>query len=243
MSRVAIIGGSGAGELVHESAEIIDTVTTRWGDASGPLLKWQEAGHELLYLGRHGPDSKIPPHRVNYRANIQLLADQNPDYVLATNAVGAIAAHLRPGMLVIPQQLIDYTWGRAHTFFDGDDAGVQFVDFTEPYDPEFRAQIIAAAAEVPHEAGGVYGVTQGPRLETPAEIDRMERDGCTVVGMTSMPEAALARELGLTYAAVCSVVNTAAGRTDGDIHAEIFANLERGMQLAKTVIGVLLGRL
>jgi 5'-methylthioinosine phosphorylase len=231
MSVIGLIGGSGA-ELYRNTADAeLLHAETDWGSPSAPLQKWQQHGHEVYFLARHGQDGVIPPHRVNYRANIQALADAGAEYVVAMNAVGGISAAAKPGALVIPEQLIDYTSGRCHTYYDTIDSGVKFVEFTEPYDTKLRKLLIDAAhtIKLPVVAEGVYGVTQGPRLETAAEIDRLERDGCSIVGMTSMPEAALARELGLPYVSCCSVVNYAAGRSAAAIHAEIASFLQLGI--------------
>jgi 5'-methylthioinosine phosphorylase len=232
VSRIGLIGGSGA-ELFPAvaEAEILAAEMTRWGQPSSQVRHWQQHSHDIYFLSRHGELGTIPPHKVNYRANLQILADLNVDYVVAMNAVGGISTEVRPGKLVIPDQLIDYTWGRQHTYFDGSDQELQFKEFTEPYDSNLRGLLVRAAQSaqlsiIPH---GIYGVTQGPRLESRAEIDRMERDGCSLVGMTAMPEAALARELGLSYASCCYVVNFAAGRSDVDIHSEIGTWLQAGI--------------
>ena len=244
MRRLAVIGGSGAERLVSGRDYVPETVNTKWGEPSAPILRCKISGNECLFLGRHGAAGQIPPHRVNYRANVQALADLGADCIVATNAVGAIDPNLKPGSLVIPEQLIDYTWGRQHTYFEGDQ-DIDFVDFTRPYDENIRQLLISAAvaANIPVASGGVYGVTQGPRLETAAEIDRLERDGCTLVGMTSMPEAGLARELGIPYASCCFVVNAAAGRSDADIHGEIYSNLEAAGELAAALIEAVAARL
>ena len=231
MSRIAVIAGSGAA-FMRTPATPVTTATTEWGDPSAPLLSWQQHGHELFVLRRHGAGGNIPPHAINYRANIACLAELKPDWVIAINTVGGIHAECVPGRLVLPAQLIDYSWGRAHSFYNGAvDVPTDYVDFTEPFAPELRARLISAAqtaaVDCIHE--GVYGVTQGPRLESAAEINRLERDGCTVVGMTAMPEAGLAREAGLQYASCCCVVNAAAGRSTQPIHSEIEAFMQRGM--------------
>lgn len=242
MSVVGLIGGSGA-ELypTHTDIEILQ-LDTVWGHPSAPIKVWKQHGHAIYFLARHGERSQIPPHRVNYQANIQALADLNVDYVIATNAVGGISAVAKPGMLIIPDQLIDYTSGRSHTYFDGDNNDFIFTEFTKPYNENLRFNLVDAGnnCELPIIAGGTYGVTQGPRLETAAEIDRLERDGCAIVGMTAMPEAALARELGLHYASCCSVVNYAAGRSEAAIHAEMAAFLQQGIERTAVLIDRLL---
>jgi 5'-methylthioadenosine phosphorylase len=212
---LAIIGGSGLTRLATLAPSRSEVAATPWGEPSSPLRFGRIAGCPAVFLARHGDEHTIPPHRINYRANLWALKEGGATTVLAIAAVGAIAG-AAPGDLLLPHQLIDYTHGREATFFDGADGKVVHVDFTHPYAPELRAKCLAAAqaAGIALADGGVYGSMQGPRLETAAEIDRMERDGATVVGMTGMPEAALARELGLPYATIAVVVNHAAGRGD-----------------------------
>jgi 5'-methylthioinosine phosphorylase len=238
MSVIGLIGGSGAGLYPGAAdVELLNTGTD-WGPPSAALQRWEQHGHEIYFLARHGETGGIPPHKVNYRANVQALADVGAEYVVAMNAVGGIAADAVPGSLVIPEQLIDYTSGRLHTYYDGSGRETEFVEFTEPYNNKLRFILIKAAGilKLPVIEEGVYGVTQGPRLETVAEIDRLERDGCSIVGMTSMPEAGLARELGLQYVSCCSVVNYAAGRSDAAIHSEIEAFLELGIEQSAKLI-------
>jgi 5'-methylthioinosine phosphorylase len=241
MTTLAIIGGSGAGLFPDLSQTECIEADTRWGKPSASVRVWQQHGHRVLFLSRHGEHGAIAPHAINYRANMQVLADMGAERVVATNAVGGIAATAVPGTLVIPHQLIDYTWGRAHSIYDADTT-VNFIDFTEPYDSPLRKSLIDAAgsAGINLLTEGVYAVTQGPRLETPAEIDRLERDGCSVVGMTAMPEAALARELDLPYASCCSVVNYAAGRSEASIHVEMQAHLEQGISRTAALLDQLL---
>ena len=212
---LAIIGGSGLTKLSTLAVVHREIVRTPYGEPSAPLLFGQIAGHDVVFLARHGHGHTIPPHRVNYRANVSALRERGAHAIVAVASVGGIRGH-RPGDLVLPHQLIDYTFDRQHTYFDGGDRKVVHVDFTHPYTPALRAHCLEAAgrAAIPITDGGVYAAVQGPRLETAAEIDRMERDGATMVGMTGMPEAALARELELPYAAICVIVNHAAGRGD-----------------------------
>jgi 5'-methylthioadenosine phosphorylase len=212
---LAIIGGTGLTRLSTLAIAHREVVRTPYGEPSAALVFGQLDGQDAVFLARHGHGHTIPPHRVNYRANLWALKDRGASAVVAVGSVGGIC-RCAPGDLVVPNQLIDYTSGREHTFFDGGDQQVVHVDFTQPYSSRFRAQLLVAAkaANLAIGDGGVYGAVSGPRLETAAEIDRMERDGATLVGMTGMPEAALARELGLPYAAVCVVVNHAAGRGD-----------------------------
>ena len=211
---LAIIGGSGLTRLSTLAVAHREVVRTPYGEPSSALIFGQLAGQNVVFLARHGHGHTIPPHRVNYRANLWALKHRDVDAILAVASVGAITGTCAPGDLVLPHQLIDYTGGREQTFFDGGDREVVHVDFTQPYGGALRARCLAAAqaAHIAIHDGGVYGAVSGPRLETAAEIDRMERDGATIVGMTGMPETALARELEIPYAAIAVVVNHAAGR-------------------------------
>lgn len=213
MGRLAIIGGSGFAQLPGLSVESAAPVATRWGETAAPLVTGTYAGCPVLFLARHGSDHALPPHRVNYRANIAALVDAGATGIVGLGAVGGIAADCGPGVLAVPDQLIDYTHGRAGTFHEGGIDGVVHVDMTWPFDPALRAALLAAAgrAGVAVRNGGTCAVTQGPRLETAAEVRRLGRDGCDLVGMTALPEAALARERGVPYATLAFVVNRAAG--------------------------------
>jgi 5'-methylthioadenosine phosphorylase len=238
---LAIIGGSGLTRLSTLAVAHREVVRTPYGEPSSALIYGQLAGRDVAFLARHGHGHTIPPHRVNYRANLWALKHRGVDSILAVASVGAIAGAYAPGDLVLPHQLIDYTSGRQQTFFDGGDREVIHVDFTHPYSAELRTQCLAAAsaALIPIHDGGVYGAVSGPRLETAAEIDRMERDGATIVGMTGMPEAALSRELGIPYAAIAVVVNHAAGRRESaqEVSIERIAGvLETAMDKVKTLI-------
>jgi 5'-deoxy-5'-methylthioadenosine phosphorylase len=212
---LAIIGGTGLTRLSTLAVAHREVVRTPYGEPSSALVYGQINGRDVVFIARHGHGHTIPPHRVNYRANLWTLKDRGASAVLAVASVGGIR-NVTPGDLVLPHQLIDYTHGRESSFFDGGDQRVIHVDFTHPYTPSLREKCLAAAkaAAIPLAAAGVYGAVSGPRLETAAEIDRMDRDGATLVGMTGMPEAALARELALPYAAIAVVVNHAAGRGD-----------------------------
>lgn len=239
MTPVAIIGGSGLTQLNNLQITRREVVPTPYGEPSAPMVFGLLGGREVVFLPRHGADHTIPPHRINYRANIWALREAGVQQIIAVAAVGGIANHLAAGDLLFPDQIIDYTYGREHTFFDGADRKVTHVDFSYPYSAELRATLIEAA----HRAGiavvelGTYGATQGPRFETVAEIRRMERDGADVVGMTGMPEAALARELNLAYAAVALVVNPAAGKTDAIISLEeIETCLRQGMLKVRSLL-------
>ena len=211
---IAIIGGSGLTQLANLEITRRQIVRTPYGEPSGPLTFGRIGGNEVAFLARHGYGHTLAPHEINYRANLWALQDRGATRVIAVCTVGGIASGLGAGMIAVPDQIIDYTWGRPSTYFEGAEQPVTHIDFTEPYDADTRQMAIsaAAAAGVPVVDGGTYAATQGPRLETKAEIDRLERDGAAMVGMTGMPEAALARELELPYAALAVVVNPAAGR-------------------------------
>ncbi len=211
---IAVIGGSGLTQLDNLEITRRQIVRTPFGEPSGPLTFGRIGNSEAVFLARHGYGHTLAPHEINYRANLWALHDRGVSRVISVCTVGGIAARLGAGDIVVPDQIVDYTWGRPSTFFEGAEQPVTHIDFTEPYDADTRRMALESAREagVPVHDGGTYGATQGPRLETRAEIDRMERDGCAMVGMTGMPEAALARELGLPYAALAVVVNPAAGR-------------------------------
>lgn len=231
MVDLAIIGGSGLTRL--ESLEITrkEVRHTPFGEPSAPFTYGRLEGREVVFLPRHGAGHTIPPHRINYRANIWALHHIGVERVIGVAAVGGITQEMAPGRLVVPDQIIDYTYGREHTFFEQDLTEVTHVDFTDPYCPELREALVhgGALAKVGVVDHGTYGATQGPRLESRAEVSRLERDGCDLVGMTGMPEAALAAELGLEYACIAVSVNWAAGIGTGGIHDEIRESIERGM--------------
>ena len=221
---LAIIGGTGMTQLSNLEITHRQVMRTPYGEPSGALTFGTIKQLEVMFLARHGYGHTIPPHEVNYRANLWALHNQGARRVVSVASVGGIRDDLSPGTIVLPDQIIDYTYGRAFTYFDGRDHSVTHIDFTSPYSPELRQQLLEAArrADEPCLDGGVYAAVQGPRLETAAEITRYERDGADMIGMTGMPEASLARELGLSYAAIAVVVNHAAGRgssRDG-IHLE-----------------------
>lgn len=211
--RLAIIGGSAVEQLRGFATAQTVRHTTPWGEPSAPVHAGAFFGVPALYLARHGEPHAIAPHRINYRANLRALADLGATHVVALNTVGGIAPTATPGSLWLPHDAIDYTWGRDGSFHDGVLLALDHVEFAEPFDAAMRALLgdAAAAARVSLHPQAVYGCTQGPRLETAAEIARLARDGCDLVGMTALPEAALARELGLPYAMLAMVVNRAAG--------------------------------
>jgi 5'-methylthioadenosine phosphorylase len=239
---LGIIGGSGLNRMAELDASRRVAMATPYGEPSAALTIGRLHGVEVVFLARHGDDHTIAPHRINYRANIQALHAQGVRDVIAVATVGSILEGLGPGTLVVPDQIIDYTHGREATFFDGVAQPLQHIDFTRPFHGAMRGRLLqaGAASGEPLHDGGVYGVTQGPRLETAAEITRMARDGADVVGMTGMPEAALARELGLDYVMLCVVANAAAGRganADGVAMDEIAAVTEAAMRRVAMILG------
>lgn len=239
MTVHAIIGGTGLTELNGLALHEAIPMGTPYGAPSADILRGEYAGHTVLFLARHGHPHRIPPHQVNYRANLWALKQAGAEAVLAVNAVGGIHAAMGAGHFCVPHQLIDYTYGREHSFFAGELEHVTHIDFSYPYDETLRQHLISAltAEGYGFSSHGVYGCTQGPRLETVAEIARLERDGCDIVGMTGMPEAALARELALPYACLSLVVNPAAGKASGVISmAEIEAALAGGIDKARRVL-------
>lgn len=236
-----IIGGTGLAQLENLKVVRHQIARTPYGETSQPLVLGELAGREVVFLARHGGGHTIPPHAVNYRANIWALHSVGVKNLLAIATVGGIAQGLSAGDIVLPQQIIDYTHGRHNTYHDGIEQPVMHIDFTEPYSAALRATLKQAAKNInqPLHDGGVYACAQGPRLETAAEINRFERDGASIVGMTGMPEAALARELGINYAALCPVANQAAGRGDsthGIRYESMMAKLEMTMHKVRAMI-------
>ena len=241
---LAIIGGTGLTQLDNLKITKRLIVRTSYGEPSQPLIFGEIAGREVIFLARHGNGHTIPPHEVNYRANIAALHAQGVTEIAAVATVGGIHKDLAPGMIAMPNQIIDYTHGRHNTFFDGIEKPVRHVDFTQPYCETLRAKWLKAANSIGESlvANGIYAAMQGPRLETTAEINRLERDGATMVGMTGMPEAALARELEMSYAAICPIANYAAGRGDsinGIQYEEVMSNLNSTMVRVRHIIAAL----
>lgn len=230
LKNLAIIGGTGLDSLGILQVDKREVVSTPYGEPSGPITRGNLFDTEVLFLPRHGYRHALPPHKVNYRANLWALRAMGAENILAVAAVGGISENMDPGILAIPDQIIDYTWGRSGTFFEDDLEQVTHIDFTHPYCEDLRQRLLSAAAtgNVSVVDGGTYGAAQGPRLETAAEIIRMERDGCDLVGMTGMPEAALARELELCYATCAVVANWAAGKSEGVITMEEIENTLKG---------------
>lgn len=240
LGHLAVIGGTGLNDLSDLDITGQEKVTTPYGEASAPLVRGRLADKPLVFLARHGEGHRIPPHAINYRANIQALKQAGVQAVIAVAAVGGIREDMVPGSVALPDQIIDYSWGRSHSFYDGSDGGLEHIEFDPPYDESLRQSLLDAAVQAGIDLipDGTYGCTQGPRLETAAEIRRMRQDGCDIVGMTGMPEAALAREAGLAYACLAVNVNWAAGLgAPGEgIHDQIQQALETGMDKARQLL-------
>lgn len=213
----AVIGGTQVTQLPNLEGVRQEKVSTPFGDPSGPVSIGTCGGREIAFLPRHGNPHALAPHRINYRANLWALKEVGVTQILSIATSGGIREAFGPAVLVVPDQIIDYTYGREHTYFDGTDGEpVKHIDFTEPYSPTVRRRILEAAKAAGEEVfdGGCYGCFNGPRLETASEIRKLALDGCDLVGQTGMPEATLAAELGLEYAAICPIVNHAAGIGD-----------------------------
>ncbi|HEX4871428.1 MAG TPA: S-methyl-5'-thioinosine phosphorylase [Nevskiaceae bacterium] len=244
-ATLALIGGTGFNQWEGLQTEERREILTPYGPASAPLLRGRLGDAAVWFLARHGEGHRIPPHAINYRANLWALREVGVTRVIAIAAVGAIAADFPPGAIALPHDLIDYTWGREHSYADGrPGSGLQHVELSAPYAPALRQALLAAATRSGTSCldGGVMAVTQGPRLETPAEIRRLRQDGATMVGMTGMPEAALAAELGLAYACLAVSVNWAAGLSPAGagIHDEIHQSLATGMDRVRRVLAAAL---
>lgn len=232
MTTLAIIGGSGLTKMDALQITRREVVNTPYGEPSSPVIHGCFDGIDIVFLPRHGAGHTIPPHKINYRANIWALKHIGVDYVVGMATVGGIRDDMAPETIAIPDQIIDYTWGRGNTFFENDLSEVTHIDFTQPYCEKLREALIAAAddAGLDIRKEATYGATQGPRLETAMEIKRMHNDGCDLVGMTGMPEAALAKELELCYAHCSVVANWAAGKSDKPITMDdVEKNMQQGM--------------
>jgi 5'-methylthioinosine phosphorylase len=242
---LAVIGGTGMNQWPGLQIDERRIVETPYGAPSAPLLLGRIGHSPAWFLARHGEGHKLPPHAINYRANLWALQQVGVRRVVAIAAVGAIADWFAPGEIAVPDDVIDYTWGREHSYSDGrENSPLRHIEFTQPYAPTLRDTLLAAAASraVRVSGAGVMAVTQGPRLESAAEIRRLQRDGADMVGMTGMPEAALAAELGLAYACLAVSVNWGAGiKGLGDIHAEIEQSIESGMGKVRAVLAAVLG--
>lgn len=237
--RIAVIGGTGMNQWPGLEIDQRVQAATPYGPPSAPLLFGRVYGVHTCFLARHGEGHKIPPHRINYRANLWALKQAGITDIIAIAAVGGITHWYPPAAVGVPDDAIDYTAGREHTFSDGSDGWeLHHVEMNEPYSPRLRKHLIDSARTANQEVAerGVMGVTQGPRLETPAEIRRLQHDGCDMVGMTSFPEAPLARELGLDYACLAVSVNWGAGLGSGGIHDEIEKSVENGMSKVRMIL-------
>lgn len=243
---IGIIGGTGLTKLSNIELKGSQWLDTPYGDPSSTIHYGCLAGRDIAFLARHGDPHQIPPHKINYRANLTALKQAGVDQIIAVNAVGGIHPSLGPAQISIPDQIIDYTYGREHTFYDGTDKALEHVDFTYPYTESLRLTLIEAAKarDIDVLDVGTYGATQGPRLESASEIKRLRQDGCDMVGMTGMPEAALARELDLSYACIALSVNWCAGMT-GEIITmdEINQAIEDGMAKVHAVLEEAIERL
>lgn len=238
---LAIIGGRGLTELENLKITHRQVLRTPYGEPSGHFLFGTLNEHEVIFLARHGHGYTIPPHLVNYRANMWALNQQGVSKVFSVATVGGIRADLTPGTLVVPDQILDYTYDRDFTYFDTRDTCYTNADFTLPYCPELRTSILRSAATLKEHCvdGGVYAAIQGPRLDSAAEINRYERDGADMVGMTGMPETALAMELGMKYASIAVVVNHAAGRgesKDGIRMEQVNATANAAMVRVRSIL-------
>ena len=234
--QYAVIAGSGFQSFGEDAEE--HHLTTDFGDPSSPVRELHYGERTVFLLARHGDGLVIPPHRINYRANLAALKSLDVASIIAINTIGVITAGRHPGEIAIPDQIIDYTYGRDHSFYDGESDNLDHIEFTEPFAQRLRRELCAAAEHsgiVVHD-GGVLAVTQGPRLETSAEVNRLERDGADYIGMTAMPEASLARELDIEYACLSLIVNYAAGRGEKAIHADIEASTETARTQALKIL-------
>lgn len=249
LRRIAIIGGSGLQTLNNFDIKEVINRSTEWGEPSSPVYRGYLENNEIFFMPRHGGEQAIPPHKINYRANITVLEQLGIESILAFNAVGGITATYGSGVLAVPDQIVDYTWGREHTFWSDKNGDLLHVEFTHPYDQDLRNELLSSARKlnIALQNGGVYGATQGPRLESAAEIVRLQRDGCDIVGMTGMPEAALAREKNIAYACLALVVNPAAGKSTelismDDIRAVMAEGIPRAQQVLSASTTALMAR-
>lgn len=241
--KLAVIGGSGLFSFDSLRQVQQHRPKTPYGEPTAPVLEGELNGRALLFLSRHGRARHVPPHAINYRANIRALRDLGASHIVTINIVGGITPSMVPGAWVVADQIIDYSWGREHSFYDAGSTRTEHIDFTEPYDAGLRRKLLAVATTQGMQPidGATYACTQGPRLETAAEIRRLQRDGCDIVGMTAMPEAGLARELGLPYAGLSLVVNWAAGLTDEAISVDDMTTVvDANMPLALAAIAAML---
>jgi 5'-deoxy-5'-methylthioadenosine phosphorylase len=246
MAELAIIGGSGLTSLAGLEIKRQQVQQTPYGEPSGVLTYGMYADREIIFMPRHGNPHVIPPHMINYRANIWALKENGIFNIIGVNAVGGITGNMAPGCLVIPDQIIDYTWSRKHTYFDDGLSQITHIDFTRPYTENLRQLLIQGAADIKLaiQDSGTYGATQGPRLETAGEIRRLRNDGCDLAGMTGMPEASLARELEMNYASLSIVANWAAGIRDEVLNMEMIeANLDQALEKVHALLAAVIKNL
>ncbi|MBL7003384.1 MAG: S-methyl-5'-thioinosine phosphorylase [Gammaproteobacteria bacterium] len=238
----AVIGGTGFYSMMDDFKIIRrEIIHTPYGEPSGPVVHGEMHGKPIIFLARHGYTHRIPPHKINYRANIWMMKKLGVEKIIAINAVGGISSDLAPEVVALPDQLIDYTYNRKHTFFEEDLSQVVHTDFTYPFTISDRDNLIKAAteAQINVVTKGTYVCTQGPRLETAAEIKKYALEGCNMVGMTAMPEAILAREKGIDYSSIALSVNWAAGIQNEIISMEqISKHVNNGMQQVNQLISV-----
>ncbi len=235
-----LIGGTGLDEL-GAGLKLETSTSGHWGNPSDVFTEYRIGDVRFLFLPRHGYDHRFAPHRINYRANIMAFKAMGVKSILAVNAVGNITESMPPGSLVLADQIIDSTWGRGHTFFEDDQSEPTHIEFAEPFSERFRQQVLMAAelVNIKVHDKGTLAVTQGPRLETAAEVQKLKRDGCDLVGMTTMPEAALAREADIEYASLCVVGNLAAGLGSGGTIEGMEEILVEAMQRVRLIISAL----
>ena len=238
--KLAIIGGSLLKGISNLSTIAEERINTPFGSPSGHFVTGMIGDVEVVYTNRHGSEHHIAPHQINYKANIFVLKTLEVTDIIAVTAVGGITETMSPMKWVVPGQIIDYTHGRAQTYSDVNDTKVNHVDFSYPFDETLRNRLISVLEKQTrqHETQGTYGVMQGPRLETIAEIKRLQQDGCDIVGMTAMPEASLARELEMNYATLSLVVNWAAGKGGGELISmdEIKQFIAKGNEVCEKII-------
>ena len=240
-----VIGGTGLDKIEDLIVEKTEAIKTPYGSTSEPLTFGLLGPHKVIFLARHGKDHFIPPHLINYQANIWALHSVGVKNLIGINTVGSIETKFMPGDFVFPNQIIDYTYCRNNTFFDGIKSPVKHIDFTFPFDNNLLSSFLKVSQilKLKHHINGVYASVQGPRLESAAEINRYENDGANIVGMTGMPEASLAREIGLKYALICPVANHAAGRglnKDGVTHEEISTNsIKMALNITNLIKGII----
>jgi 5'-methylthioadenosine phosphorylase len=236
--KIGLIGGSGVYQLDGLNVRATRTMETPFGSPSAPLIAGEIEGREVVFLPRHGANHEIPPHRINFRANIAAFQQLGVERIFSIGAVGGLHADWKPGTIVIPDQIIDMTFGaRSGTFFDN--GSVMHIDFSQPYCPHLRQTILNAARtiEEPAISSGTYICTNGPRLESAAEIKYYAMIGADIVGMTAMPEAALAREAEICYGGLCIVTNPAAGLKDENLTAtEVIAAMKNASERLRVLL-------